>query len=109
MNAPFRETLWFKRGEFAESGEDAPVPLPIEDRYLDDGSTAPTDSLRFGLHSGHTLQIPVDDHASVEVVSLANTDLRTLARELERRRVRMFAAVCASICAVIAVLGIGVL
>lgn len=110
MHAPgFRETLWFKRGEFAEPvGEDAPVPLPIEDRYVDDGTIYAEDSLQFGLHCGQTCRIQVDDYATIEVVSLANTDLRTLARELRGIQTRKVAALCASVCAVAAVL-IGVL
>jgi hypothetical protein len=110
MHAPgFRETLWFKRGEFAEPvGEDAPVPLPIEDRYADDGTIYAEDSRQFGLHCGETCRIQVEDYATIEVVSLASTDLRTLARELRGSHTRKFAAVCASALAVAGVL-IGVL
>ncbi len=59
----FRETLWFKRGAVEVGEEDAaddapPEPsntLPIEDRYLDDGTVAAEDSASFGLHTGTTV------------------------------------------------------
>lgn len=62
----FRETLWFKKGLLdadlasrATVGEPTSVDtLPIEDRYLDDGSVSSDDSLAFGLHTGNTQPIP---------------------------------------------------
>jgi hypothetical protein len=54
--AMFRETLWFKRGDL----EDEQPPLPIEDRYLDDGEVTAVDTLEYGVHSGHTRRLPVD-------------------------------------------------
>lgn len=64
----FRETLWFKKGVLdgiaaeraATSDEglpDAADSLPIEDRYLEDGSVAPEDSASFGLHTGLTQRV----------------------------------------------------
>jgi hypothetical protein len=52
----FRITLWFKVGALeadAEQPEGAAM-LPIEDRYLDDGTVTSDDSRRFGLRSGRT-------------------------------------------------------
>jgi hypothetical protein len=47
--ARFRETLWFKQGMLdAELPEQADL-LPIEDRYLDDGSLTTEDVTRFSL------------------------------------------------------------
>jgi hypothetical protein len=102
----FRETLWFKRGEILDAleGETAPVPLPIEDRYGDDGTVYATDSLRFGLHCGQTCEMPLDLDVSIEIVSVEGPELLALARELERSRTRAFAAVCASVCVVAAAL-----
>jgi hypothetical protein len=56
----FRETLWFKKGELdVKAAEDPEGPgavdlLPVEDRYLDDGSVAAADTSSFGVHSGQT-------------------------------------------------------
>ena len=69
VGAKFRETMWFKKGELAaaraESGSVEVAPeedlaeaagdsLPIDDRYQDDGTLAPHDSMTFGLHTGRT-------------------------------------------------------
>ncbi|NVB84783.1 MAG: hypothetical protein HOV81_40815 [Kofleriaceae bacterium] len=62
----FRETLWFKKGLLdadaasrASAGEPTAVDtLPIEDRYLDDGSLTARDSREFGLHTGTTQPLP---------------------------------------------------
>jgi hypothetical protein len=59
--AKFRETLWFKLGEELESDK---VPLPVEDRYLDDGSVSDVDSAAFGLHTGATRPIGIVHAAS---------------------------------------------
>ena len=50
----FRETLWFKRGELDEEA----TPLPIEDRYLDDGQVSSMDSFEWGVHTGETRRLP---------------------------------------------------
>lgn len=42
----FRETLWFKKG--LDDSEDSDL-LPIEDRYLDDGSVTPADVAQYSL------------------------------------------------------------
>ncbi len=44
--ADFRETLWFKIG-FLEA--EAETLLPIEDRYLDDGSLTEADVEKFSV------------------------------------------------------------
>ncbi len=62
----FRETLWFKKGLLdadlaSRAAADEPTSvdtLPIEDRYLDDGSISPSDSREFGLHTGTTRPLP---------------------------------------------------
>jgi hypothetical protein len=64
MRPKFRETLWFKKGQLdAEAAQRAATEkesqvvadsLPIEDRYNDDGSLQPRDSVVFGVHTGTT-------------------------------------------------------
>lgn len=58
----FRETNWFKRGELVadieEQEEGANTELPIEDRYLDQGTTSREDSKVFGIHTGMTAPLP---------------------------------------------------
>lgn len=44
--ADFRETLWFKIGFQAVEAESL---LPIEDRYLDDGSLTEADIKKFSV------------------------------------------------------------
>lgn len=67
MRTKFRETLWFKKGladaqaapeeEVLGDAAEAVDTLPVEDRYNDDGSLAPSDSMMFGLHTGTTQAI----------------------------------------------------
>jgi hypothetical protein len=104
MMTAFRETLWFKRGELTGPvGEEAPVPLPIEDRYVDDGSVFASDSLQFGLHTGETCKLPQDLPPVVQVVSVDNSELRALARELKKhRRMKAVAIVGGSLIAIAA-------
>lgn len=51
--AEFRETLWFKIGGLAAEAEatEAPHPLPLEDRYLDDGSVTEADIKQFSVRT----------------------------------------------------------
>lgn len=66
MRASFRETLWFKKGmldaELAQSSTTGPTrvdTLPLEDRYLEDGTLSPSDSLTYGLAGGTTQPLRV--------------------------------------------------
>jgi len=67
--AKFRDTLWFKKGEVdainahaaAVAAAEGRAPeldradsLPIEDRYLDDGTVTQSDSEKYGLRTGVT-------------------------------------------------------
>ena len=106
--ANFRETLWFKKGlldadlahEAVRSGDSlAPGAvdlLPIEDRYLDDGSVSAADSAALSLGADVTRKLgviqlgPIDDGA----------------HERKRRRTRAFAMVGASVAGLGAVLAI---
>lgn len=57
----FRETLWFKKGRQAEEKRDDPdgdQDLPVEDRYVDDGSVSAVDHARWSLHTGRTQPLP---------------------------------------------------
>jgi hypothetical protein len=106
MANKFRETLWFKKGdldalEAEAAGADAEKIgavdlLPVEDRYLDDGSVNRDDSAAFGLHTGGTQFIrPI----AADVVALDPVVPKRLVRELKGQRTRI-AALCASIAAV---------
>lgn len=44
--AKFRETLWFKIGSLETEGADL---MPIEDRYLDDGSVTEADVQQYSV------------------------------------------------------------
>jgi len=104
----FRETLWFKKGELegldaqATDDEVRPDVLPIEDRYLDDGSVSGSDRVAFSVSTGTTayLQVMVDAPGSDD----RGDDLHALVGEMKRGRRRVFAALGASLAAVSAVL-----
>ena len=78
----FRETLWFKQG--GEPAPDAPDPtdLPIEDRYLDDGTVTQLDTREFGVHVGTTQAILVV--ALPPLPEAHGRDLAAVAAELRR-------------------------
>ena len=66
MTARFRETLWFKKGASLDAepaGDGEPTTslgeLPLDDRYLDDGSVTGADTASFGVHTGTTIPVPV--------------------------------------------------
>lgn len=100
----FRETLWFAKGakddaaahDAAASGDALAVDkadlLPIEDRYLDDGSVRPSLTNLFGLHTGRTEYI-----APVRLAGTGTAlETRTLIGELKRGRMRVLATLGAS-------------
>jgi hypothetical protein len=101
----FRETLWFKKGdldaqEAVSAADDAEKIgavdlLPVEDRYLDDGSVDRDDSAAFGLHTGSTQYLPP---VAADVVALDGVVPRRLVRELKGTR-HLIAALVASIAA----------
>ncbi len=105
MPSKFRETLWFKKGDLdakaAQAGGDEPIGaadlLPIEDRYLDDGSVNNDDSAAFSMRTGSTQFVPVVGDVAPAAASEAST-LHVLVREMKRRR-GMFAAMGASVIA----------
>ncbi len=78
----FRETLWFKQG--GEPAPDAPDPtdLPIEDRYLDDGTVTQLDTREFGVHVGTTQAVQVITLPPLPEVP--GRDLAMVAAELRR-------------------------
>lgn len=109
MRKKFRETLWFKKGVEAEvacepAAQVAPdeevtnVLLPVEDRYLEDGSLRPSDSQLFGLHTGTTQAMhPVDIvrlmHAPVAEAGVAGVPERALIAEMKHGRRMVFAMI----------------
>jgi hypothetical protein len=106
----FRETLWFLKGskdqeaadEAAQSGDMlAPTAsdlLPIEDRYLDDGSVRPSLTEMFGLHTGRTEYLP-----QIKTHEPGGTTLNTkvLIGDLKRGRMRVIAALGAGALAIV--------
>ena len=100
----FRETLWFAKGakdeaaadEAAASGDALAIDkadlMPIEDRYLDDGSVRPSLTNLFGLHTGRTEYI-----APLEVEGSGTAlETRTMIGDLKRGRIAVIAALGAS-------------
>ena len=87
----FRPTLWFKKGvldaEAARCEAEGRAPaaivdsLPIEDRYLDDGTLEPDDSIDFGVHTGQTQALD-----RVKSGEGAGIDERLLIGEMKRGR-----------------------
>ena len=111
MRKKFRETLWFKKGVEAEAAraETADVApdddevttvheLPVEDRYLEDGSLRPSDSQLFGLHTGTTQAMqPIDIvrlmHAGGQDTGSAGVPERALIAEMKQGRRMVFAMI----------------
>lgn len=100
----FRETLWFKKGLLdsvpaPKDGEDAvPVDtLPVEDRYLDDGSVTTEDSAMFSVRTGSTQFVP----KLVEPVTLPHDGLPALVGEMKRGRRPILAVIGIAIACVI--------
>ena len=83
--ANFRTTLWFKKGELLE-----PDPLPIEDRYADDGSVDDADRAAFSLQTGQTQTLAmIKTTCEIEPVSAPPPEL---IRQLKAGRARVVAA-----------------
>jgi hypothetical protein len=119
----FRETNWFKRGELVDDSmvetTDGNVERPIEDRYLDEGTTSSADSVLYGIHTGQTTKIPsarmLRDHAPdlarddaryasavIAVDPKSAPDLMRLVAELKQRN-RTLVAVCGAAMVALAV------
>ena len=103
----FRETLWFKKGDLdVKAAEDpdglgAADLLPVEDRYLDDGSVAPADTSAFGVHSGQTQGLEmVKQTSQMEPVGEVPVQL---IREMKRGRLPVLAAIGGALVFVIAI------
>ncbi len=113
----FRETNWFKRGELVD--ETALIEVegneerPLEDRYLDQGTTSNVDSVTYGIHTGETTRIPpvkfrfdaAPDLASpdprfassvIAVDPQSAPDLQAMVRELKARNRTILAAIGAA-------------
>ncbi len=100
---PFRETLWFKKGEI-----DPPPTQPlevIEDSYVDDGSVTLEDSMALSVRTGTTQAMePVRDSlrqfplpAPAEDGELdAGDQLQHIVVHLKRGRLAVLAAIGAT-------------
>jgi hypothetical protein len=115
MDKTFRATLWFKKGELdalaatdAADDGDGLHPgkidlLPVEDRYLDDGSVTSADSEAFSLRTGGTVGLPrLAD--SGESRSDDAGDVGVLVRDIKRGRGRAVAFLIAASAACAALL-----
>jgi serine/threonine-protein kinase len=96
----FRETMWFKKGELDEAaavaaasardGElvhDKADALPIEDRYLDDGTLDRRDAERLSLRTGGTDSMPAH---RAEPLTRRRVSERELLGELRRGRIWLY-------------------
>lgn len=105
MRVSFRETLWFKKGALdAEVAQSATVTgpirvdtLPIEDRYLEDGSLSPRDSLTYGLAGGTTQPLEVVRIAPDARADDAGVPERALVAEMKTGRRIVFAMMAAAL------------
>lgn len=79
----FRETNWFKLGDIdLDEGDEAPVPLPIEDRYS--GAVSAEDSRAFGLHTGRTEHVRI-----LKDVESDDVSMKTLVGEMKVNKRRL--------------------
>ena len=97
----FRETLWFKRSDL----EAETVPLPIEDRYLDDGQVSTADSFEWGVRTGETTRLPPEVLDACKLDDEQPEQMQLLVREMKPRKA-WIAAAAATLAALGAVLAI---
>lgn len=105
MRHQFRDTLWFKKGQLdadqasaAASSKDDMHPaavdlLPVEDRYLDDGSVSREDSKMFSLRTGGTQAIPKAARGSAPAPA---DDIAPLVKDLKGVRKELWGGVIAA-------------
>ena len=104
----FRETLWFKKGELdVEAAQDPEGPgaadlLPVEDRYLDDGSVAAADTSAFGVHSGQTQGLAM--MKETRPLAPVGDVPQELVAELKRGRLPVLAAIGGALLAIVVIL-----
>jgi hypothetical protein len=104
----FRETLWFKKGELdVQAAQDPEGPgaadlLPVEDRYLDDGSVAADDTSAFGVHSGQTQGLSMMKETR-PLAPVADVPPQLVA-ELKRGRLPVLAAIGGALLAIVVIL-----
>lgn len=112
--ARFRETLWFKKGnDDAEAAQQRQKrgtldpggidQLPVEDRYVDDGTLTPIDSAQWSVKTGMTQAIQPMSEAEIAdlVTTAAGPDVHThvLVHEMKAGRGKVFAMIGASVVA----------
>lgn len=106
--AKFRETLWFKKGELdaaaaaaaedekKRTGRDAMDKadfMPMEDRYVDDGSVTAGDKAKFSLKTGGTEAMPAFRDKPSPASSVTE---RELIDELQQGRGKIIAIIIAA-------------
>ncbi|MCG8421490.1 MAG: protein kinase [Proteobacteria bacterium] len=113
---PFRETMWFKKGELDSAAAVAAQEekqrtgrdvldkadfMPMEDRYEDDGSLTSGDRRRFSLKTGGTEMMPAMDgqHPSQS----QQVSERELISELKSGRGKIIAAIAVGILLLVAI------
>ena len=115
--ANFRETLWFKKGLLdaaaaaspeggtaaeggtADAGAPSSTLLPVEDRYLDDGSLTRQDERELSLRTGTTRHISVIETPPPRG---AGGPVDVLVDDLKRGRGKLIAVVVGTLAVVIA-------
>jgi hypothetical protein len=93
----FSEAMWFKKGddEIVEASDGVPTAddLPLEERYVDDGSLTLSDSQRYSLSSGKTSRMAAVSVADVQTSRITRISDRELLREMSLPRVRIASVV----------------
>jgi hypothetical protein len=92
----FRETMWFKKGEAEEEGDEAQASgdLPIEDRYKDDGTITAADRERLSLRAGSSMA--AQPRAARPVIPGDRMDEEDMIGELRGGRTRMLVILAAA-------------
>jgi hypothetical protein len=73
----FSETMWFKKGDadVSADGDELPAELPLEERYLDDGTLTADDNRRYGLRTGTTVRMRAVDAAPSPRAAVSEREL----------------------------------
>ncbi|HVV83425.1 MAG TPA: hypothetical protein VHE35_10155, partial [Kofleriaceae bacterium] len=101
----FRETLWFKKGDLdaaaaaeAARSKDASVQdksdtLPMEERYVDDGSVTSNDAARYSLKTGNTSSMPALQGGDEDDADRSRVSEDELVADMKRGRRKIMLAI----------------